>query len=125
VKVLLLPWRLMTGVTTPDRDTCKSDLLACAESPDRWVDDLGVETRQWAADLPMEGLLFALRSYREPLRLAGADFAQRTVVRSVLLSLACKDPDMLEDLADEFRSLLPAGLTSSAQPATSRSFLAA
>jgi hypothetical protein len=114
------------GVTTPDRDTAKSDLLACAESPDGWVDDLAEPTRLWAAELPMEGLLFALRGYRERLHLAGADSGQRTVVRCVLLALACKDPDMLDGLAVEFRDLLPASLdTTAATTGAPRSFLAA
>jgi hypothetical protein len=99
VKVPLPSTGSLVRVTSPDRDACKADLLRCAESTDGWVDDLAEATREWAAALPMEGLLAGLHGCREATRPGRADPQRRTTARTVLLALACKDPDLLEDLA--------------------------
>jgi len=96
-------------VTETEHETCKWDLLRCAENPDGWLDDLSASTRVWAADLPMEGLLAALRSCRDDAGWAGRASELRTVARRALLALACKDPDLLDAVAPELRALVPGG----------------
>lgn len=84
---------------------CKSDLLRCAALPEGWIDDLDESTRRWASDLPMEALLAGLRM---PGRFGGTgDLDGRVAIRVVLLAIACKDPDLLDIVADEHLDLLP------------------